>query len=487
MSRLRPGVPWFRLAPFGGGSADVSGPASSTDNALVRFDGATGKLIQNSGVILDDTNNISGLGTVGSGAITSTGASQFGSITLTTDLAVTEGGTGASTLTGLLQGNGTSAFTVITNSSTVGQVLRVTGAATYAWGALDLADGDAITGALGAANGGTGITSLGTGVATFLGTPSAANLASAVTGTTGTGNLVFATSPTFTTPLLGTPTSGTLTNCTGLPLSTGVTGQLPLANGGTAANLSDPNADRILFWDDSAGAVTWLEAGSGLTITTTTITASGSGAAANRMVCATTFEDSARFTATVLGSGTVAFNTNGALLTTTAADTDSASLEWGLAQSGLQLYVGSPVFSLNCRMITLNAASGTADMYFGIGACTVAASGITFTDKHIGFKITKASGTVSLYATQADGTTETASSALTTLANSDNLDLIAVVNGTTSVDYYWRKEGGSLSSATNLTTNIPTSTTVSVTRYSISNDSTAFALQVYVSNSAYIR
>jgi hypothetical protein len=42
--------------------------------------------------------------------------------------------------------------------------------------------------------------------------------------TTGTGNGVRATSPTLVTPILGTPTSGTLTNCTGLPISTGVSG-----------------------------------------------------------------------------------------------------------------------------------------------------------------------------------------------------------------------------------------------------------------------
>ena len=57
-------------------------------------------------------------------------------------------------------------------------------------------------------------TALGTGVETFLGTPTSANLLAAVTNETGTGALVFATSPTLVTPALGTPASGTLDSCT---------------------------------------------------------------------------------------------------------------------------------------------------------------------------------------------------------------------------------------------------------------------------------
>ena len=61
------------------GIGDVAGPASSTDNAIARFDGTTGKLIQDSGVTVSDV-----------------GAVAAGSLTLTTDLAVADGGTGAS-------------------------------------------------------------------------------------------------------------------------------------------------------------------------------------------------------------------------------------------------------------------------------------------------------------------------------------------------------------------------------------------------------
>lgn len=51
-----------------------------------------------------------------------------------------------------------------------------------------------------------------------------ANGGTGVTSSTGTGSVVLSTSPTLVTPALGTPTSATLTNATGLPISTGVSG-----------------------------------------------------------------------------------------------------------------------------------------------------------------------------------------------------------------------------------------------------------------------
>jgi len=68
----------------------------------------------------------------------------------------------------------------------------------------------------------TGVSGLGTGVATFLGTPSSANLASAVTDETGSGSLVFATSPTLVTPNIGVATGTSFNSITGLSSTTPV-------------------------------------------------------------------------------------------------------------------------------------------------------------------------------------------------------------------------------------------------------------------------
>lgn len=139
---------------------------------------------------------------------------------------------------------------------------------------------------------------------------------------------------------------------------------------------------------------------------------------------------------------------------------------------------GSPVFT---GTFTLLSTGNAGSFYLGIGR---SGGGYGFSNDHAGFKVVVSGAVATLYGTNGNGT-ESTTSALTTLAVNDFVAVRCVVNGTSSVDYYYSVNGAAWSSKTTVSSNVGTTGIYPICA-SIINTS-AGNIDFYVHSSTYER